>query len=1662
MPLDPTVHKNGIEISTVQTKRVIPQLPLPPNKRPKNTTAQEPTIDHVRQNTIADKQREIQRIVEDQDDQVRRLFHADKFVTFTDYNPLIAKEDQSDVFEQFASRYDMFERLADERSGGRTRPTRSMLNAQRKSLVNGTTLGSNVSLPQTIVLLPQLSHPMTVEDSEQPLKKRSGSLRKSLQSEHISEISRKKERSEAVQPSPLQKSQLQAMKHGRGRPKIGYGINAPPAEKPPGTNGSSRSLTETRGKRGPGRPRKNLRVLDTADEELSESASEESQDIGAAHPPRNRSRERPTMKENIVTGFIGILPSDGSATSVPTTRRPGRLKISVDSETYSHSVNNIPVESFRYPVDRGSKLPVKATKDRNPDPVETSEQEDEETSEDEHSSLLSVSTLPGPDLHEEPPSENFVRPRIKVLFTLSKPIITHPVQVPEAKKFATLNDFLESYIALDDDLSPEEAQSRVEKEAHTHIRIRIAKSKGWLSEDRLDISVLKKEPEIPREPDLYDNLVSQATMAGKVYLHNRKFGISQCRKISNTVTNHFKRLEGADEKEKKELERRMKQLARRTAFEVRRKWKLVDKEVRRLRMAEIEEHQRKEGKKHLNQILERSEALLAAQHGSGEVSEEEEMTEEEDKVESFPDDQLSDDSIEVTSEHEDDQLTTEELRRKYSEIPDVHTPMEEETLDVEDDRPLVMTKAVVLEQSVIVSPKQVSDSKSQRTIDDEDEAHTDSADVDVDLESDKVGGLAALYENAIQQSLKSHTSTENLEEVDQSSAMDSEADTPDYMSDDAPGLNYLYGGSTTADPHILEVQTQGDENSCPASPSLENQFPQVSDSKISTPNQDMMTTTSALKTGIPHLLRGTLREYQHIGLDWLAGLHNSDTNGILADEMGLGYEFFLRSELKTRKTIQTISLLAYLACEKHIWGPHLIVVPTSVILNWEVEFKKFAPGFKILTYYGSQNQRREKRKGWNKEDTWHVCITSYQICLQDQAQLKRKRWEYLILDEAHNIKNFRSQRWQTLLSFNTVHRLLLTGTPLQNNLVELWSLLYFLMPQGLSKRMPSGFANLKEFQEWFAHPVDKMIENESEMDEESKNTVAKLHKVLRPYLLRRLKADVEKQMPAKYEHVVYCRLSKRQRFLYDDFLNRGQTKETLQSGNYLSIINCLMQLRKVCNHPDLFETRPIVTSLAMSRSVVADFEINSLFIRRRLLMEDSSDKLDLDFLNLVITENEDLDFFSAIDRVKLSCDYQIATELNKVQSTIDWSMTPGYETLEKHRSFRKMLTRLELLGRLRHSLYLNHQRTQKVPIYGSGLIKMCREPSKADVGLSAMVKQFDESYDALWNQTSLRDLLWTNEERAEDLDLIIQKFAFVTPKVVALDMPALSLSGISQEYLEPHREDSTLHQAAVRLSIAFPDKRLLQFDCGKLQRLDALLRELKAENHRVLIFTQMTRVLDILEQFLNIHGHLYARLDGSTKIEQRQILTERRSGGLGINLTGADTVIFYDSDWNPCMDRQCQDRCHRIGQTRDVHIYRLVSEYTIEENMLKKANQKRLLDNMVITEGQFTTDYFNKVDWRDMFGPEFNLDERHQASGPIMEKALAAAEDDEDATAARVAQGEIDADAIDFDENSKVVKEDDPQVSQSNVEDTEDQNEPGHVDDYILRFLQREGLIAEW
>lgn len=459
------------------------------------------------------------------------------------------------------------------------------------------------------------------------------------------------------------------------------------------------------------------------------------------------------------------------------------------------------------------------------------------------------------------------------------------------------------------------------------------------------------------------------------------------------------------------------------------------------------------------------------------------------------------------------------------------------------------------------------------------------------------------------------------------------------------------------------------------------------------------------------------------------------------------------------------------------------------------------------------------------------------------------------------------------------------------------------MPNGLAGDGGKGpFADHADFQAWFSNPMEKAIENGESMDDETKATVSKLHTILRPYLLRRLKSEVETQMPGKTESIVYCRLSKRQRFLYDDFMSRSQTRETLGSGHFLSIINCLMQLRKVCNHPDLFEVRPIVTSFAMSRSVPSDFEPTELIIRKRLLDELPVAKMDWATLTLVRPDLElSASSHAASSRVRLDAAPALRS-LHRVPIDLDLAVEPprdtrsiaGWRTHQRWSEYRRAVDRCDSMAST------NSRRcATAVPFFGHELLHTLSEPSRKLALLPADVDRNPRS--TLASSTLVPRLVKSLVARGQETDDLVAHFGFVTPKVKALDMARHALGNLSLaavQEVEAAAPAEILQRASARLSVAFPDGSLLQYDCGKLQKLDELLRECKAGGHRVLIFTQMTKVLDILEIFLSFHGHRYLRLDGSTKIEERQIITERfnsndrilafisstRSGGLGINL----------------------------------------------------------------------------------------------------------------------------------------------------------------------------------
>lgn len=274
-----------------------------------------------------------------------------------------------------------------------------------------------------------------------------------------------------------------------------------------------------------------------------------------------------------------------------------------------------------------------------------------------------------------------------------------------------------------------------------------------------------------------------------------------------------------------------------------------------------------------------------------------------------------------------------------------------------------------------------------------------------------------------------------------------------------------------------------------------------------------------------------------------------------------------------------------------------------------MEFKRWCPGLKILTYFGSQKERKLKRTGWSKDNSFHVCITSYKLVIQDHFAFRRKKWYYMILDEAQSIKNFRSQRWQTLLRFNTNRRLLLTGTPLQNDVMELWSLMHFLMPH--------IFTSQQDFKEWFSNPFNQSMNQSQSLN---MMVVQRLQSILRPFLLRRMKKDVEKQLPEKIEHIVKCELSRRQRFLYDEYINNNRTQQTLHQADFFSIMNVLMQLRKVCNHPDLFEPRAIESPFFQSErlEIKCPYDVWNI--------DAGSKKFDSLFrkYNMILRENENI------------------------------------------------------------------------------------------------------------------------------------------------------------------------------------------------------------------------------------------------------------------------------------------------------------------------------------------------------------------------------------------------------------------------------------------------------
>lgn len=466
---------------------------------------------------------------------------------------------------------------------------------------------------------------------------------------------------------------------------------------------------------------------------------------------------------------------------------------------------------------------------------------------------------------------------------------------------------------------------------------------------------------------------------------------------------------------------------------------------------------------------------------------------------------------------------------------------------------------------------------------------------------------------------------------------------------------------------------------------------------------------------------GELKPYQLEGLNWLINLYEGGLNGILADEMGLG------------KTFQSISLLAYLREYRDIKGLHLVLSPKSTLGNWMNEISRFCPSIIAVKFLGNGQERSDlmdnELKSIDERDLDHgtcdVIVTSYEMLLKERTWFLKRNFHSVIIDEAHRIKNANSKLSQTVRQLTTRFRLLLTGTPLQNSLRELWSLLNFLYPE--------IFSSSEEFEALF----------EAQTGEEEQAIIGRFHRILRPFMLRRVKSEVEIDIPPKKEILLYVPLTNMQRRLYKDLLSKNVDALQEEGGGKLRLINLAMQLRKACNHPYLFD---------------------------------------------------------------------------------------GYED-------------------------------KSVDPFGEHVVE----------------------------------------------------------------------------------------------------------NSGKMVLMDRLIKKLISGGSRILIFSQMARVLDILEDYCHMRGFPYCRIDGNTSGDDRDrqisefnrpdseklvFLLSTRAGGLGINLATADIVILYDSDWNPQADLQAMDRAHRIGQKKPVFVFRLCHEHTIEEKIIERANLKLQLDFAIIQQGR--------------------------------------------------------------------------------------------------------------
>ncbi|KAL1674559.1 SNF2 family N-terminal domain-containing protein [Schizophyllum commune] len=747
----------------------------------------------------------------------------------------------------------------------------------------------------------------------------------------------------------------------------------------------------------------------------------------------------------------------------------------------------------------------------------------------------------------------------------------------------------------------------------------------------------------------------------------------------------------------------------------------------------------------------------------------------------------------------------------------------------------------------------------------------------------------------------------------------------------------------------------------------------------------------------PKYLTTPLKDYQLKGLNWLATLYEQGINGILADEMGLG------------KTIQSISLLAYLAEKHNIWGPFLVVAPASTLHNWDAELTRFVPKLKAKPYWGQVKDRATMRKYWSKKDLTydedtdhHIIVTSYQMILQDQQYFQRVKWQYMILDEAQNIKNSASARWKVLLGLQCRNRLLLTGTPIQNSMQELWALLHFIMP--------SLFDSHDEFNEWFSKDIESGVGKKGG-NRLNEHQLRRLHMILKPFMLRRLKKHVQMELGEKIEKDVYVEMSGRQGIQYWDTVksvSKSDVKSALapstgQESSYRYLYNIIMHLRKIINHPELMgrtavqmpfsfsPCRPPVSFAREADTLMVPYSARNLieYTVPNLLWQDGG------FLSLPHEESKAPSRSSVLTKLMniWSTDWIEKSLAEDAAHSFSFLRLMGLTSSDAHRISESSLLYRRLLGlqqerkiiedgpystdpdfvactaqpRLRFNLY-NPVHDLEVAHGEPALTEISRTSWATSVLSLPSVRFYRPAAVAPPVSVHCNDRAFL-DARNNWLEAPFETIVlYGLPPALRQSERACALYEDRIPALPPTGLLSMTHRSQIPPTfIHTPAANRLIYDSGKLSGLDTLLQQLKADGHRVLLYSQMTKLMDILEEYLIYRQYKYLRLDGSCKVETRRdlvndwqtkpeyfvFLLSTKAGGVGINLTAADTVVFYDHDWNPSNDAQAMDRAHRLGQTRQVTVYRLICRNTVDERVLKMARRKKDVQDVVVGNKSF-------------------------------------------------------------------------------------------------------------